>query len=53
MLIAGLRHLHAVLNEYVTHCNRHRPHRVRELWAPDGGDVTVPPFTVWVPVILS
>jgi putative transposase len=45
MLIAGPRHLHAVLDEYVTHYNRHRPHRARELRPPDGGDVTVPPVT--------
>jgi hypothetical protein len=27
MLIAGLRHLRTVLDEYVAHYNRHRPHR--------------------------
>ena len=27
MLIAGPRHLRAVLDEYVAHYNRHRPHR--------------------------
>jgi transposase InsO family protein len=45
MLIAGPSHLHGVLDEYVTHYNRHRPHRARELRPPDGGDVTVPPVT--------
>ena len=35
MLIAGPRHLHAVLDEYVAHYNRHRPHRARNLRPPD------------------
>jgi hypothetical protein len=35
MLIAGARHLHAVLEEYVAHYNRHRPHRARNLRPPD------------------
>jgi putative transposase len=30
LLIAGSRHLRAVLNEYVAHYNRHRPHRAPE-----------------------
>jgi putative transposase len=29
MLITGLRHLRAVLDEYVAHYNQHRPHRAR------------------------
>ena len=37
MLIAGPRHLRAVLDEYVTHYNHHRPHRSRNLHPPDGG----------------
>jgi putative transposase len=35
MLIAGPRHLHTVLDQYVTHFNRHRPHRARNLRPPD------------------
>jgi hypothetical protein len=35
MLIAGPRHLHAVLDEYVAHYNRHRPHRAMNLRPPD------------------
>jgi putative transposase len=44
MLIAGPRHLRTVLDEYVAHYNRYRPHRARNLRPPDGGDaiVTVP-----------
>jgi putative transposase len=43
MLIAGPRHLRAILDEYVAHYNRHRPHRGRNLRPPDGGDnITVP-----------
>jgi putative transposase len=38
MLIAGPRHLRAVLDEYVEHYNRHRPHRARNLLPPDRGD---------------
>jgi hypothetical protein len=40
MLIAGLRHLRAVLDQYVAHYNRHRPHRARNLRPPDGDAVT-------------
>jgi putative transposase len=39
MLIAGLRHLRAVLDEYVAHYNRRRPHRARNLRPPDGDDI--------------
>jgi hypothetical protein len=46
MLIAGLRHLRAVLDEYVTHYNRHRPHRARNLWRPDSGDIVTDPAAV-------
>jgi putative transposase len=37
MLIAGSRHLRVVLDEYVAHYNRHRPHPARYLRPPDGG----------------
>jgi putative transposase len=45
MLIAGPRHLRAVLDEYVAHYNRHRPHRARNLQPPDGGDISTAPVT--------
>jgi transposase InsO family protein len=35
MLIAGPRHLQAVLNEYLVHYNQHRPHRAQNLRPPD------------------
>ena len=38
MLIAGQRHLRAVLDECVAHYNRHRPHRAMALRPPDDGD---------------
>jgi putative transposase len=38
MLIAGPRHLRAVLEEYVTRYNHHRPHRARNLRPPDHDD---------------
>jgi putative transposase len=41
MLVAGPRHLRAVLDEYVAHCNQHRPHRAMDLRPPDGGDTPV------------
>jgi putative transposase len=41
MLIAGPRHLRAVLEEYVAHYNRHRPHRARKLRPPDCDDIAV------------
>lgn len=34
MLIAGSRHLHAVLDEYAVRYNEHRPHRARDLRPP-------------------
>jgi putative transposase len=40
MLIAGPRHLRAVLDEYAAHYNRHRPHRGRNLRPPDCDDIT-------------
>ncbi|HEV2371391.1 MAG TPA: integrase core domain-containing protein [Streptosporangiaceae bacterium] len=43
MLIAGPRHLRAVLDEYVAHYNWHRPHRARNLRPPDHDDgITAP-----------
>jgi putative transposase len=38
VLIAGPRHLRAVLGEYVAHYNQHRPHRARNLRPPDSHD---------------
>jgi putative transposase len=40
MLIAGPRHLRAVLNEYVAHYNEHRPHRARNLRPPGAAENT-------------
>jgi putative transposase len=45
MLIAGPRHLRAVLEEYVAHYNQHRPHRARNLRPPDGDDIIKAPVT--------
>jgi hypothetical protein len=45
MLIAGPRHLCAVLDEYVTHYNRHRPHRARNLRPLDHDDIITAPVT--------
>jgi putative transposase len=45
MLIAGPRHLRAVLDEYVAHYNRHRPHRARNLRPPDTDDGVAAPAT--------
>ena len=45
MLIAGTRHLRAVLDQYAAHYNQHRPHRARSLRPPDGGDVTMAAIT--------
>jgi putative transposase len=44
MLIMGERHLRAVLAEYVTHNNGHRPHRGRGL-RPPGHDASPAPVT--------
>src|SRR6266702_5753631 len=41
MLIAGPRHLRAVLDEYAAHYNHHRPHRARNLRPPDCNDITM------------
>ena len=35
VLILGERHLDLVLREYLTHCNRHRPHQSRRQRPPD------------------
>ena len=45
MLIAGPRHLRAVLDEYVAHYNRHRPHRARNLRLPDRDEVVTAAVT--------
>jgi putative transposase len=45
MLIAGPRHLRAVLAEYVAHYNQHRPHRAMDLRPPDGGDTPADDLT--------
>ena len=45
MLIAGPRHLRAVLDQYAAHYNQHRPHRARNLRPPDGGDMTMAAIT--------
>ena len=45
MLIAGPRHLRAVLEEYAAHYNRHRPHRARNLRPPDCDDITMATIT--------
>ena len=46
LLITGLRHLAAVLREYVQHYNRHSPHRSLQQQPPAGH--TPPPFTATV-----
>ena len=45
LLIAGSRHLRAVLDEYAAHYNRHRPHRARNLRPPDCADITTAAVT--------
>jgi putative transposase len=45
MLIAGPRHLRAVLDEYITHYNQHRPHRARNLRPSDRDDSVLAPVT--------
>jgi hypothetical protein len=44
MLIAGPRHLTAVLDQYARHCNKHRPHRARNLRPPDCHDIAMTPI---------
>ncbi len=41
VLIAGQRHLHAVLGEYTRHYNQHRPHRACDLRPPRIDEITV------------
>ena len=43
MLITGPRHLRAILDEYVTHYNVHRPHRARNPQPPDHDDIVRAP----------
>jgi putative transposase len=45
MLIAGPRHLRAVLDDYARHYNQHRPHRARNLRPPDSDDITMAAIT--------
>ncbi len=45
MLIAGPRHLRAVLEEYVAHYHQHCPHRARNLQPPDHDHITTAPAT--------
>jgi hypothetical protein len=42
ILIAGRRHLHHVLSEYVDHYNTHRPHRTLSQKPPDGSRASTP-----------
>jgi putative transposase len=49
MLIAGTRHLRAVLKEYVAHHNQHRPHQARYLRPPAHDDSSTAPVTGLVP----
>jgi hypothetical protein len=42
ILIAGRRHLHHVLGEYVDHYNTHRPHRTLSQQPPDGSTHLAP-----------
>ncbi len=44
MLIAGPRHLRAILEEYAAHYNQHRPHRALNLRPP--GAAECPPVAV-------
>jgi hypothetical protein len=38
MLILGRRHLETVLDEYLEHCNSHRPHRPLSTRSPSAFD---------------
>jgi putative transposase len=44
MLIAGPRHLTAILDEYAAHYNKHRPHRARNLRPPDCHEIAMAPI---------
>jgi putative transposase len=48
ILVHGERHLLAVLGEYVTHYNRHRPHQARQQLPPDA-QTAPPPIADFVP----
>ena len=50
MLVTGPRHLRAVLDEHTTHYNQHRPHRARNLQAPDHDDGAPVPVAGFAPV---
>jgi len=51
LLIMGPQHLRVVMDEYVAHYNRHRPHRARNLRPPDSSGRSTPfPRTVSVNV---
>ena len=50
MLITGTRHLRAVLNEYVTHYNQHRPHQARNPRPPDHDDSITVPYLATAPI---
>src|ERR1035441_10775269 len=43
ILIAGRRHLHHILSEYVDHYNTHRPRRTLSQQPPDGRTHLAPP----------
>jgi putative transposase len=44
MIIYSERHLLSVLDDYVAHCNRHRPHQSRQQRPPDhDGQADHPP----------
>ena len=45
MLIAGPRHLRAILDEYAAHYHQHRPRRARHLRPPDSHDSTAAAIT--------
>jgi putative transposase len=47
MLTTGLRHLRAVLDEYVAHYNQQRPHQARNLRPPDRDHITRPRSPTW------
>jgi transposase InsO family protein len=47
MLIAGPRHLRRVLEEYVAHFNRYRPHRARNLRPSDHDSGIAAPSPTW------
>lgn len=42
VLIAGPRHLRAVMDEYAAHYNEHRPHRAWNLCPPGNEEIASP-----------